>query len=79
MFTFPPLQSESAGGGGACLAGVLEQLNAPCSLWHTGSLSTALAGPWGHCSAQPLGCVKTEGHVLLEIYFESLFSRFMMC
>lgn len=64
MLIFPPLQSQGA--RGACLACVLEQPSAPCNLWHMESPSTALAGPWGHCSAQPPGCVKTEGHGLLR-------------
>lgn len=51
--------------GGVCLVCVLEQPSAPCHLWHMESPSTALAGPWGRCSAQLLGCVKTAGHVWL--------------
>lgn len=65
MFTFPPFQVPGVPGD-ACLACVLEQLNAPCNLWRMESLSTALAGPWGHCSAQPSGRVKTKGHVLFR-------------
>lgn len=58
---------------GACLACVLEQPNVPCNLRHMERWSTALAGPGGHCLAQPPGFVKTEDHIFF--FFEILFYR----
>ncbi|KAK7810639.1 hypothetical protein U0070_022975, partial [Myodes glareolus] len=57
---------------GACLACVFEQPNVPCNLRHMERWSTALAGPGGHCLAQPPGFVKTDDHFF---FFEILFYR----
>lgn len=54
---------------GACLARVLEQFNVPCNLWHTELLSTASAGPGGHCSASHPALWRQGIAFYLEILF----------